>query len=369
VDKEVLGPLQEDKIYLEKFLRRPDIKGDTQASSEGLRNSANEALKYLEIRKFFWRQQNPVYASKIGLNFNNDIVRQYERLEAEKKAAARKIKMDAAQGAVMKNISQIVHALEIGRANDCQLECQRALRQIKEISPNLLPRKAEFMTEILHYKGLALMKEKRFDEAADAFQAEFKVANENKMAETKSRALDFLGRSYAEKGSFAEAAEVWDSRLAIAKTPIERSYLYHEIGRCYYEMSRWEPTRVYGNQCLEEALKIPDYIWAMYAEILLGQTEVKVKKFELAAEHFAKAEVFGMQSNNKPTAQLLGEAQHCIKLYLDHIATQQAHGTHSSVSKKHSVTSHGGSADADVDDDDDEAHPDSASQAALPLLV
>jgi hypothetical protein len=56
----------------------------------------------------------------------------------------------------------------------------------------------------------------------------------SKMTEIKSRALDYLGRSYAMKGAYAEAAEVWDSRLAIAKTPVERAYLFHEISRCYY---------------------------------------------------------------------------------------------------------------------------------------
>jgi hypothetical protein len=54
------------------------------------------------------------------------------------------------------------------------------------------------------------------------------------MTDIKSRALDFLGRSYAMKGSFAEGAEIWDSRLAISKSPIERAYLFHEIARCYY---------------------------------------------------------------------------------------------------------------------------------------
>lgn len=67
-------------------------------------------------------------------------------------------------------------ALKIGRAHDCQLECERALRQIKEISQRLLPRKPEFLTEILHFKGLALMKLKSYDNAATAFQEEFKVA-------------------------------------------------------------------------------------------------------------------------------------------------------------------------------------------------
>lgn len=178
VDREVLGVLQQDKDYLTKFLKRPDIVGDQQSGSEVLRDNAREALNYLEIREQFWRQQNPMYARKVGLNFNNDMVLQYEKQEHERMEASRKIKMDAARGAVLKNIQQIEHALKIGRAQDCHLECERALRQMKEISQNLLPQKPEFMTEVLHFKGLALMKLKQYDQAVAAFQEEFNVASE-----------------------------------------------------------------------------------------------------------------------------------------------------------------------------------------------
>lgn len=127
------------------------------------------------------------------------------------------------------------------------------------------------------------------------------------MTEVKSRALDYLGRSFAMKGAYTEAAEIWDSRLAIAKTPVERAYLFHEIGRCYLgkmnfnfrnienkligiffvilivfffffcisETNKPDLARFYGNQSLEEANKINDDIWAMNANILLGQCDSK----------------------------------------------------------------------------------------------
>jgi len=258
-----------------------------------------------------------MYSRKIGLNFNNDMVRRYERQEKEKLEASTRIKMDAAQGAVLKNLAHIEHALQIGRAQDCRLECERAIRQLKEISHKLLPRKPEFMTEILHYKGLAFMKLKNYDGACSAFQEEFKVASENKMAEAKSRALDYLGRSFAMKGSFPEAAEIWDSKLAISKTHIERAYLFHEIARCYYETHKFELARMYGNQCLEEALKIKDNIWAMNAEILLAQTEIITKSFEKAIPHIEQAERYALFCNNKANISMLREALHCIKIYLE----------------------------------------------------
>lgn len=101
VDREVLGVLQHDKNYLTQFLKRPgsafsytlilfyfciqstmlqfrslkniDIAGN-QSGSDNLKTSANEALKFLDIRENFWRQQNPMYARKVGLNFNNDVI-------------------------------------------------------------------------------------------------------------------------------------------------------------------------------------------------------------------------------------------------------------------------------------------------------
>ncbi|CAG7687442.1 unnamed protein product [Allacma fusca] len=73
VAREVLGQMYFDKDYLTKFLLRPDIRSDQGASQE-LRSNATEALNYLEIREQFWRQQNPMYARKQGLNFNNKYI-------------------------------------------------------------------------------------------------------------------------------------------------------------------------------------------------------------------------------------------------------------------------------------------------------
>ena len=55
----------------------------------------------------------------------------------------------------------------------------------------------------------------------------------SKMQEVKARALDYSARAYALKGSYADAAEIWEARMAMAKTSLERTYLFHEIGRCY----------------------------------------------------------------------------------------------------------------------------------------
>ncbi|CAG7641536.1 unnamed protein product [Allacma fusca] len=314
VAREILGQMYFDKDYLTKFLHRPDIQSD-QGSSQELRSNATEALNYLEIREQFWRQQNPMYARKQGLNFNNNMVIQYEEQERERREASRRIKVDAAEGAVLKNISLIEHALSIGRAKDCQLECDRTLRQMKEISLQLLPRKPEFMCQVLHYKGLAFMKQKLYDNAAETFHQELNIATENKMTEVKARALDHTARAYALKGSYTDAAEIWESRMAMAKTSLERTYLFHEIGRCYLEMNKNEIAKYYGNQSLDEATKISDSIWMMNARILLGQVEIKNMQLDQAESQFSAAEKQAMVAGNFANLTLLREAQQCLKVW------------------------------------------------------
>jgi len=148
VAREVLGSMFTDMHYLKKFLRRPDIKAD-QGASGLLRQNGNEALNYLKIREWFWKQQNPMYSRKHGLNFNNDVretskkkrissqnllmcnfiwrsipfvfssfqvVRHYEQVEHDRQEACRRIKMDAAEGAVLKNLSLIEHGENWGKS-------------------------------------------------------------------------------------------------------------------------------------------------------------------------------------------------------------------------------------------------------------
>lgn len=67
-------------------------------------------------------------------------------------------------------------ALSINRAKDCQLECERTMRQMIQISTTLLPRKQEFLCKILNFKGIALCKLKKYDQAIESFQEELQIA-------------------------------------------------------------------------------------------------------------------------------------------------------------------------------------------------
>lgn len=53
------------------------------------------------------------------------------------------------------------------------------------------------------------------------------------MPEVKSRALDCLAKTFVKKKFYLEAADAWETRLTVDKLPVERAYMYHELGHCY----------------------------------------------------------------------------------------------------------------------------------------
>lgn len=59
--RKLLGELCVDKEYLENLLKNPDLKrADT--GTEGVSAIANDAVRYLNTRQEFWRQQRPCTA-------------------------------------------------------------------------------------------------------------------------------------------------------------------------------------------------------------------------------------------------------------------------------------------------------------------
>ena len=45
-----------------------------------------------------------------------------------------------------------------------------------------------------------------------------------------SRAYENIGRVYARSGKFKEALDIWNKKLPLVESEMEKAWLYHEIG-------------------------------------------------------------------------------------------------------------------------------------------
>jgi len=57
----------------------------------------------------------------------------------------------------------------------------------------------------------------------------------------------------------------------VTKTPLERTWLYHEMGRCHFELGNYERARELGDRSYHEATAARDKVWLLSSSILVAQ--------------------------------------------------------------------------------------------------
>lgn len=76
----------------------------------------------------------------------------------------------------------------------------------------------------------------------------------------------------------------------MSKSPLESTWLYHEIGRCYLELQRYQDARDFGEKAIQAAKEAEDDGWQLHASVLVAQSEGKSSYGVKLNEnpHFAK---------------------------------------------------------------------------------
>lgn len=88
-----------------------------------------------------------------------------------------------------------------------------------------------------------------------------------------SRALDNIGRCHARLGQFAQAIDSWMEKLPLSKTPLETTWLHHEIGRCYLEQKNYQNALECGQRSLKSAQEAQEKVWELNATVLIAQSQ------------------------------------------------------------------------------------------------
>ena len=65
----------------------------------------------------------------------------------------------------------------------------------------------------------------------------------------------------------------WQEKIPLSKSPLESTWLYHEIGRCYLELNKYSDARDYGEKSLQAAKESDDDGWQLHARVLVAQAE------------------------------------------------------------------------------------------------
>ncbi|XP_014665347.1 PREDICTED: tetratricopeptide repeat protein 25-like isoform X2 [Priapulus caudatus] len=277
--KQLLGELYADKEYLEKLLRNDELTKTKTETSVKICELINEGLHYLDTRTEFWRQQRPIYARK-----RDSANARRGRLRVKPVAA-----YSRAVRAIMKVLEEIDYEQAKGKYQTSLKKAQNLIKPIQNLSEKECSNKAELQCTLYSYIGNAYLELGNRDKALQFHKKDLEISQANGLAESKSRAMDNLGRVYARFGMFKNAIKIWEEKLPFAQTEMEKTWLYHESGRCLLELTQYELALEYGQLSLDHAMKADDEVWVMNASVLIGQSQVKLGDYRAAEEYFQRA--------------------------------------------------------------------------------
>ena len=117
---------------------------------------------------------------------------------------------------------------------DARRRAQRLLEFCERLDERKFPEKQPVIADVYSRLGNAYLELGDYNKALDYHFRDLTYAESKHDTDRSSRALDNLGRVYARSGQFAQAIQVWERKIPLASSPLEKAWLFHEIGQCHF---------------------------------------------------------------------------------------------------------------------------------------
>uniref|UniRef100_H2R9Q0 Outer dynein arm-docking complex subunit 4 n=1 Tax=Pan troglodytes TaxID=9598 RepID=H2R9Q0_PANTR len=276
--RQLLGELYVDKEYLEKLLLDEDLIKGTMKGGLTVEDLIMTGINYLDTHSNFWRQQKPIYARERD-----------RKLMQEKWLRDHKRRPSQTAHYILKSLEDIDMLLTSGSAEGSLQKAEKVLKKVLEWNKEEVPNKDELVGNLYSCIGNAQIDLGQMEAALQSHRKDLEIAKEYDLPDAKSRALDNIGRVFARVGKFQQAIDTWEEKIPLAKTTLEKTWLFHEIGRCYLELDQAWQAQNYGEKSQQCAKEEGDIEWQLNASVLVAQAQVKLRDFESAVNNFEKA--------------------------------------------------------------------------------
>uniref|UniRef100_A0A663DTI5 Outer dynein arm-docking complex subunit 4 n=1 Tax=Aquila chrysaetos chrysaetos TaxID=223781 RepID=A0A663DTI5_AQUCH len=248
-ERQLLGELYADKAYLEKLLKDEDLMQSSTKQGIKVADLVLSGISYLDTRSEFWQQQKPIYA-----RVRERKLRQQRWMRDKKQKPAE----------VGRYIVKSMEDIDMLLTGDCPEEsCKKAERVLKTIqgwSDDEVPNKNELIGNLHSCIGNAQLEMGQMEAALQSHKMDLEFARQN-----------------------------WEEKIPMAKSSLEKTWLFHEIGQCYLELNKAEAAQNYGQKSLQSADEEGDVEWQLHATVLVAQAQVKLKDYRSAILNFEKA--------------------------------------------------------------------------------
>ncbi|XP_010175465.1 tetratricopeptide repeat protein 25, partial [Antrostomus carolinensis] len=277
-ERQLLGELYADKAYLKKLLKDKDLMESSTKQGIKVADLVLGGISYLDRRSEFWQQQKPIYA------------RVRERKLRQQSCVRDKKRKPAEVGRyLVKSMEDIDMLLTGGSPEESCKKAEHVLKTVQGWSDDEVPNRNELIGNLHSCIGNAQLEMGQMEAALKSHQMHLELARQNNLPDAVSRALENIGRVYARIGKLQQAIDTWEEKIPMTKSSLEKTWLFHEIGRCYLELNKAEAAQNYGEKSLQSADEEGDVEWQLHATVLVAQAQVKLKDYRSAIMNFEEA--------------------------------------------------------------------------------
>ncbi|XP_029015414.1 outer dynein arm-docking complex subunit 4 isoform X2 [Betta splendens] len=285
IAKHLLGEFYSDKKYLENLLKDEDlIKGK---SGKKLKDIVQNSLTYLDTCTEFWTQEKNIYAQDKDRKPTQQRCSKPQHVSGSEPAQV-----------LLRSLQDIDAELTSGNAKGSLKKAEEAMKAVQGWPDKEISKKREAIGSLHSCIGNALIELGNINKALEHHQKDLELAEQCKLPEAMSRALENTGRVYAQMGRFEQAIEVWERKVPLLSGGLEKTWLFHELGWCHLKLSHHEKSQDYGIRSVAAAEEIADEEWLLNAHVLVAQSEIKLGNFESCVAHFERALTYARLKEN-----------------------------------------------------------------------
>ncbi|XP_030076979.1 outer dynein arm-docking complex subunit 4 [Microcaecilia unicolor] len=295
--RKLLGRLYTDRAYLTTLLKDEDLVNSNSKTGLKLRDLIIGGITYLDTRTEFWRQQKPIYARERD-----------RRFVQQKWSRNKKTKPSDPTRYILKSLEEIDMLLTHSNPEGSCKKAQHVLKRVEQWTDEDVPNRHELIGNLHSCIGNAQIEMGQMEAALQSQKKDLEIAEKHNLLDAKSRAMDNIGRVYARIGEFQKAIDVWVTKISLTRSSLEKTWLFHEIGRCYLELHNLGEALDYGEKSQAAAEEAGDVEWQLNASVLVAQSEVKLQNYQSAVTNFEKALERAKLLHNKAAEQAIMNA-------------------------------------------------------------
>jgi tetratricopeptide (TPR) repeat protein len=183
----------------------------------------------LDSRTDFWRQQEPLYArSKFSKKLEGDD-ESYKHIRRELETIDERTRI-----VFLSNTHFFLLEQNMDQFADARRRALRLLDFCDRLDEKKFNEKQSVLSDVYSRLGNAYLELGDYNKSLEYHNRDLKIAETKQFNERSSRALDNLGRVYARSGQFPQAIQVWERKIPLATSALEKAWLFHEIGQCHF---------------------------------------------------------------------------------------------------------------------------------------